>query len=229
MSHMQNEVDSEKNDLLNIDPSLEPESPEPEQSFWSEILPFVIVALAVVLPLRLFVVQPFIVSGASMDPTFSHGHYLIVDELTYRFREPERGEVVIFRFPGDPKKFLIKRVIGLPGETVEVEEGIVSIYPFDDEGYEMDKITLDETYVNQGSLRYLKTSLGEDEYFVMGDNRPASSDSRSWGPIDERAIIGRPYVRLFPLSQMGFHPGDFSDAFIMEEEHEAEENLESNS
>lgn|SRR3989344_843434 len=136
-----------------------------------EFLSFIIITLLVVLPIRLFIAQPFIVNGASMVPTFENGDYLIVDELTYHFREPERGEVVIFKYPKDPSKFFIKRVIGLPGDTVD------------------------------GTL------MKEGEYFVEGDNRDASSDSRVWGPVTRDLIIGRPYFRLLPVSEFEFLPG----------------------
>ena len=187
--------------------------PEKPVSFWSDLLPFLLVALAIVIPVRLFVIQPFIVSGASMVPTFDHGHYLIVDELTYRTRDPGRGEVVIFRFPEDEKKFFIKRIIGTPGETVEIEQGKVFVTPVGGERFH-----LDEDYARLGSVRYLKATLAETEYFVMGDNRPQSSDSRSWGPVVDDLIIGRPILRLFPLSQMGFFPGALEVELEVEDE-----------
>jgi len=92
-----------------------------------EIVRILVISLMIVVPIRLFVAQPFIVRGASMEPTFYEGEYLVVDELSYRFRDPERGEVIILRYPRNPNEFFIKRVIGLPGETVAIESGKVYI------------------------------------------------------------------------------------------------------
>ncbi len=143
-------------------------------SVW-EVVKFVVITLIIVVPIRTFVAQPFIVSGASMDPTFRDGQYLIVDELSYYFRPPTRDEVVVFKYPKDPSKHFIKRISGLPGETV--------------------------------TIAGTKQVLGPDEYFVMGDNRLASLDSRSWGALPARLITGRVLARLFPLNQIGLWPG----------------------
>ena len=97
---------------------------EKRGNFFTELLEFVLVAAIIVIPVRLFVAQPFIVSGASMEPTFDHGQYLIVDELSYRFAPPQRGDVVIFHPPKDPSQYYIKRIIGLPGETVRVANDV---------------------------------------------------------------------------------------------------------
>lgn len=153
-----------------------------------------IVALLIVLPIRAFVFQPFLVRGASMEPNFHNGDYLIVDEVSYRFRDPERGEVIVFRFPNDPSQRYIKRVIGLPGETVEVKDGKVIV----NDGKAK---VLREEYLpkNLETSGQDQMSLGENEYFVMGDNRQFSSDSRSWGSLPEQYIIGRALLRVFPL------------------------------
>lgn len=169
----------------------------------NEILHIAIIAAFVVLPIRLFVAQPFIVSGASMSPTFESGHYLVVDELSYHLDEPERLEVIIFRFPGDPRKFFIKRVIGLPGETVILEGGRTTIINSEHpEGF-----TLEEPYVTFASSVSVRRELGENEYFVMGDNRQASSDSRIWGPLPRDNIVGRAFLRLLPLGELTLLPG----------------------
>jgi signal peptidase I len=168
--------------------------------FWKELLKLLIIAFLVVVPFRKFVAQPFIVDGASMDPTFKNGQYLIVDELTYHFKTPERGSVLIFRYPKDPKKFFIKRVIGLPGETVEIKGGVVTITNKNGE-----KLTLDEPYVKYPRSDTENRILNTDEYWVMGDNRYGSSDSRVWGPVPEKNIIGRPLIRFWPPT---FWPGD---------------------
>lgn len=137
-----------------------------------------------------------------MEPNFHDGEYLVVDELSYRFREPERGEVVIFRFPGDPSQFFIKRIVGLPGEMVEVREGQIIVY---NREYP-DGVVLDESRYLPLELRtggQQRVGLGENEFFVLGDNRPASSDSRSWGALGEEAIIGRAWVRALPVNRWG--------------------------
>lgn len=164
-------------------------------------LAFLIVV--VVIPIRLFVVSPFIVDGDSMHPTFGNLNYLIVDELVYRFREPARGDVIVFRYPSKPSVFYIKRIIGLPGETVSITQGAIAITTI-----EGATITLDEPYiVNEDATYTKKVALNPGEYFVLGDNRPNSSDSRVWGPLPAKNIIGRVDLRLLPASEMGFFPG----------------------
>lgn len=178
-------------------------------SFLKEIFQFAVIAAIVVFPIRLFIAQPFIVSGASMDPTFDTGQYLIVDEVSYRFEEPKRGDVIIFRYPLDPSKFFIKRIIGVPGETVSVRNGNVLIAKKEDGGA---LFTLDEPYVvNKGNGINTEVTLGRSEYFVMGDNRPESSDSRVWGPLPKENIVGRAFVRLLPLSRAEIFPGVFGE------------------
>ena len=168
-----------------------------------EILTLVILAVLIVVPIRVFIAQPFVVEGQSMYPTFDNGDYLIIDELSYRLSDPKRGDVVVFRYPGDPRVFYIKRVIGLPGETVRVERGIVTVT-----GTDGTKVTLEEPYVVSEDATYtLNATLGPEQYFVMGDNRPKSSDSRVWGPLPREDIVGRAYVRIFPVTEAGFMPG----------------------
>ncbi len=169
------------------------------------ILLFALIILVIVLPIRLFVAKPFIVSGTSMYPTFDTWHYLIIDQLTYRFDEPQRGDVVVFRFPQNPSRFFIKRIIALPEETITLNGNEVRIsneaHP---EGF-----ILDEPYLSPDYLKgsQLTTTLGDDEYFVMGDNRKASADSRYWGPLELDRIVGRAYVRLFPFTTIDILPG----------------------
>lgn len=168
-----------------------------------EIATFLVLAVVIVLPIRLFVAQPFVVEGESMSPTFDSGDYLIVDELSYRLGEVERGDVVVFRYPNNPKVFYIKRVIGLPGETVSINEGKVSILKADGT-----TITLEEPYVVAEDATYTEnTAVGPGEYFVMGDNRPRSSDSRVWGILPEKDLMGRAFLRLLPASEIGLFPG----------------------
>lgn len=168
-----------------------------------EILTFIALAVIIVIPIRLFVAQPFVVEGESMYPTFKSGDYLIVDQLTYRFSPPERGDVVVFKYPNDPKVFYIKRIIGLPGETVHINEGKTSVTKTD--GTE---ITLDESYIVSEDATYtIDSTLGDGEFFVMGDNRPRSSDSRVWGPLPEEDLMGRAFIRLLPPDTTGVLPG----------------------
>lgn len=177
------------------------------ESALKEILTFIVLAIIIVVPIRLFVAQPFVVEGDSMVPTFQSGNYLIVDELTYHFSQPKRGDVIVFKYPGDPtgKTFYIKRIIGLPGETVHISHGAVTVTKAD-----ATQITLDESYiVNEDATYSADTTLGSDQYFVMGDNRPRSSDSRIWGPVPRNDIMGRAYVRLLPPNEFGVLPGAF--------------------
>lgn len=168
-----------------------------------EIATFLVLAVVIVLPIRLFVAQPFVVEGESMYPTFDSGDYLIVDELSYRFSEPQRGDVIVFRYPGNESIFYIKRIIGLPGETVSIDRGAVSITREDGT-----VISLEEPYVISEDATYTtRTIIGSGEYFVMGDNRPRSSDSRVWGLLQEDEIMGRAFLQLLPVTEIEFSPG----------------------
>lgn len=176
---------------------------ETSENFFTELLKFGFLAAVIVLPLRLFVAQPFIVSGASMVPTFQNGQYLIIDELSYRFKEPKRGEVIVFRYPKDPSQFFIKRIIGLPGETVTIAGGTISITHKDGT-----PVPLDESYVvNEGNGSDAHYTLPPGKYFVMGDNRPESSDSRTWGTMPRENIVGRVLLRLLPVPTLSLFPG----------------------
>lgn len=180
--------------------------PKPEHPL-TEIIRFAIIALIIVLPIRWFVAQPFIVSGASMEQTFHNNEYLIVDQITYHFEEPEQGDVVIFRYPLDTTKFFIKRVIGTPGDTISIDGNVVTIT----NAKNPDGTILSEPYINKMEQNtYLTQTLGEDEYFVMGDNRDSSSDSRVWGVLKEDKIIGRALLRLLPVTKAEVFPGSIS-------------------
>lgn len=167
--------------------------------FIFEVAKVVLVALVIIVPIRIFVFQPFEVSGDSMVPNFLDSDYLIVDEISYRLRDPERGEVIIFRYPRDRSQFFIKRIIGLPGETVSFNEGEVSV----SNGSEM--VLNESTYLmahaKDASGVNQEVVLGPDEYYVLGDNRDASSDSRSWGTVPRDDIIGRAWFRAFPFDR----------------------------
>jgi len=171
-----------------------------------DLFTLALLVILVVIPIRMFIVSPFVVDGDSMHPTFQNLDYLIIDEFLYYFRAPERGDVVVFRYPKDPSIFYIKRIIGLPSETVSINHGAVSIRTKDGEEF-----TLHEPYiVNEDATYTRNVSLGNDEYFVMGDNRPNSSDSRVWGPLPRKGVIGRVDLRLLPLNKSAFFPGDVS-------------------
>jgi len=177
---------------------------------WSffEVVETVVIAVAAVVLVRMFVMQPFVVSGASMEPTFYDGNYLLVDEVTYQFRSPERGEVIVFKYPGDHKSFYIKRIIGLPGEKIILKDGKISV--FSGGGGE---IALNESYLGKGVTNgSFNLELGENEYFVLGDNRNFSFDSRSWGSLSQEEIIGVVRLRLWPISGLDtFAPPNYEN------------------
>jgi len=168
-----------------------------------EYVKFLLIVAVIVLPIRFYVAQPFVVSGESMFPTFKDGQYIIVDQLSYNLGKPDRGDVAIFKFPQDTSKFFIKRVIGLPGETVEINGQNVFITPKDSS----EKIKLDEHYIEMKRDVYETTTLKDDEYFVMGDNRLQSYDSRFWGPLNKKYLIGRAFLRLLPINTIEYLPG----------------------
>lgn len=162
-----------------------------------DFVKIVIISLVIIVPVRYFVAQPFFVRGASMDPTFENGEYLVVDELSYRFHKPERGDVIVFRFPLNPSQFYIKRIAGLPGEKVVVGGGGVSLYNdsreifFDESGYLAELHTAGDVEI----------ILEDDEFFVLGDNRNASSDSRRWGALHKSFIVGKVFLRAWPVDR----------------------------
>lgn len=171
-----------------------------------EFIFFVMATLLIVLPIRIFIAQPFIVSGASMIPSFTNGEYIIVDQISYKtLQSPQRGDIVIFKSPQDPSKFLIKRVIGLPNETIEILGEDIYIKK---EGEDFEKI--EEDYLNVDFNAYVKNlKLENDEFFVLGDNRNNSIDSRYFGAVKENLIIGRAFLRLLPIKKINYLPGKF--------------------
>ena len=160
---------------------------------------------------RSTIIEPFVVIGASMDPTFATGQFLLVDRISYHFTAPARDDVIVFQYPDpdpqDAKQDYIKRIIGLPGEEVIIKDGAVSI----EKTASSTPILLDEPYVEASHASHddLSVQLGPDQYFVMGDNRIESSDSRAWGPLPAQNIIGRPALRLTPLYDLAFMPGAY--------------------
>jgi len=165
--------------------------------FIYDVFKTVTTVLGVAFLIRFFLIQPFYVSGQSMDPTFEDNQYIIVDQVSYHFRQPDRGDVVVFRYPKNPSFSFIKRIVGLPGETVLIHNGEVTIF---NKQYP-DGTKLAESYIPFQTSGEVRMQLSKDEFFVMGDNRPNSSDSRSWGVLNRSFFIGKVWVVLYPFSQ----------------------------
>lgn len=168
-----------------------------------DALKLVLIALAIVIPVRLLIFQPFVVRGQSMEPNYHSSDYLIIDEVSYKLHQPERGDVIVFKYPKDPSVKYIKRIIGLPGETVEIKNAEVFITSQGntwkiDESY-LPLIT-QETWRNSANMA--PTTLNANEYFVLGDNRNASYDSRAWGVVPMQNIVGKIVFRLSPFEAL---------------------------
>ena len=185
-----------------------PDAPKKEQGFWQgfgDFARFACLVIIVVIFIRVIIAQPFIVSGSSMSPNFASNDYLIVDELTYRFHAPTYGDVIVFHPPIDMKTYYIKRVIGLPGDHVEVKNGVVTIK----NAAHPNGFVLSEPYITPDTLTEDKVAdVPAGNYFVMGDNRPESFDSRGWGLLPRANITGRAFIRLFPLSKFSVMPAE---------------------
>lgn len=187
-------------------------------SFW-ELFKVAVISLAIIIPVRTFIFQPFFVQGASMEPNFHDGEYLIINELGYKktvignedkelftvkpFKGLERKEVVVFRSPQNPKEYFIKRVIGLPGERVEIKDGDVVVYSEENpEGGVLDESEyLTKMLHKTECFQQCSFEIGEGQYLVLGDNRKYSSDSRTWGLLPSDFIIGRVLLRAWPFSE----------------------------
>ena len=185
--------------------------------FIIEIVKVFLLAFIIIFPVRVFLFQPFFVQGASMEPTFENNEYLIINEFGYKktvasvsgttlftiepFNELDRQTVIVFRYPKNRTQFFIKRIIGLPGEKIQVKNGKITIFNSENPtGSVLDESAyLSENVKTTGDS---VLSLKDDEYFVMGDNRMFSSDSRSWGPIKEADVIGKTLVRAWPLNRL---------------------------
>ncbi len=199
--------------------SVDPETQKKQVNSWWELIKFAAITFLIIFPIRMYVIQPFIVSGESMVPTFHNNDYLIVDELSYRFHPPARGDVIVFKPPNQPKGvFYIKRVIGLPGETVTLKGSkIIIINSEHPEG-----MTLNEPYLQNITTENMTYKIEEGELFVLGDNRPRSSDSRVWGKLPMKNVTGRALVRLYPFRSIDYLPGahqvytNSSDAFALQ-------------
>ncbi len=199
-------MESEKIDLLG---QTEAKTQEKTgmQSFW-ELVRFAIIAIVIVVPIRILVAEPFIVSGSSMVPTFQNGDYLIIDKISYKLTDPKRDDVVVFRYPNDTSKFFIKRIIGLPNETVDIKGTKITITNKEHKN----GFVLDQPFIKSPSDNNLHYELKDDEYFVMGDNRNASSDSRFWGPVKKNLLSGRALFRLLPINKIEAMPGNYKQA-----------------
>jgi len=197
-------IDGAKKTPKEIPERMWPDWLKSSAGFFFETLKIVVISLAIILPIRFFLVQPFYVKGASMEPTFHDYEYLLIDEISYRLSEPHRGDIVVFHYPEDRSQYFIKRVIGLPGETIDVQDGSVVITPQTPEA----SIVLNEPYLAQGIVtdclrQYnctLPITLDSTQYFVMGDNRTASFDSRYFGPLIQGDIVGKAWLRVWPFS-----------------------------
>lgn len=191
---------------INPTPVKQKERKDPS-GFSTKGILLVVVIFAII---RFYVAEPFLVFGKSMEPNFKGGDYLIVDEVSYRFNNPKRGDVIVLTPPlvNQEKDHFIKRIVGLPGETIIVAGSKVTIknekYP--------DGVVLEEPYIAYQSNKEAIYELGPTEYFVMGDNRAVSDDSRHWGPLERSEITGKALLRLFPLDSMKLFPGK-TDAF----------------
>lgn len=187
---------------LVIEPAEELEQKPSVRSFMWELIRIIIIAFIVMVGFRVFVAEPFVVSGSSMVPNFHDKEYLVVDKISYRFDDPQRGDVIVFHYPKDTSQYFIKRIIGLPGEKVAIENGKVRVY----NSQHPEGSVINEAYLPSNDITFGKDdviSLGDSEYFVLGDNRLASSDSRVWGILPKHDIVGRALLRAFPISQFG--------------------------
>lgn len=173
-------------------------------SFLFELVKIVVISLVIIIPIRYFLIQPFYVKGASMEPNFYDHEYLIIDEITYRFQSVQRGDIVVFRYPRNPQEYFIKRIIGLPGDKVQIKDG--KVYVFNEK--DPNGVALDEPYLVPGTGTYSLSdeiiTLGNDEIFVLGDNRNSSKDSRSFGPVNKSFITGRVLLRGWPFDRIHY-------------------------
>ncbi len=171
-----------------------------------DFVELIVVSVAIVIPIRYFLIQPFSVKGMSMEPNFYENEYLIVDEISYRFREPQRGEVVVIRNPQNTKQYLLKRIIGLPNETLKLQPTKILIN-VDKDGKELvldeSKYLTEQFIVSNDQLLELKY----DEFYVLGDNRDESLDSRFFGPVKRNHIVGRVWVRVLPFDRFMINQG----------------------
>jgi signal peptidase I len=187
--------------------------------FW-EMIKIILWVVLIIVPLRVFLIQPFFVQGASMEPNFEDKEYLIINEIGYKktdvgfsygekeinfftvspFKELQRGDVVVFRYPKNPSVYYIKRVIGLPGEKIQISHREVKIFNKENpDGFVLNEVSY--LSPSEETMGEATTTLTDQEYFVMGDNRKYSSDSRSWGPVPKEDVIGKVLIRAWPFGK----------------------------
>ncbi|MFA5051116.1 MAG: signal peptidase I [Patescibacteria group bacterium] len=192
----------------NINPEEEPKRGSffKTKPYWVEfildLVKIVLLAFIIIWPIHHFVFQPFYVSGPSMEPNYYDKDYLIVEELSYRFHSPQRGEVIVFHSPNNSQDYLIKRVIGLPGERIVISKNKISVYNQQfPQGVEFNE----NSYLNPGlvTMGEVDVQLNSDEYYVLGDHRNVSLDSRVFGPIKRSTIVGRAWFRGWPFKNLG--------------------------
>ena len=169
-------------------------------AFVFDILQTFVLAAAIFVIVYLFLLQPNMIKGASMETNFFDGDYILTEKVMYRFREPKRGEVVVFQSPSRPDVDYIKRIIGLPGETISLTDGIIYINGLPlEEKYQPTVETAAGRFLTEGK----EFTVPEGTYFVMGDNRTHSSDSREFGTVALEDIRGRAILRYWPLNRFG--------------------------
>ena len=195
-------IDREIEDINIEDNNNDDQGAESVKSFIFEIVKVLIISLIIIIPIRAYVVQPFYVDGDSMEPNFSDGQYLVVDAIGYRFKEPQRGDIVIFHPPNNPKVYYIKRMIGLPGEVVDIKDGVIRVFAKDS----TEALIIDEQKYLSADFQLRPSEkdhvvLADDEYYLLGDNRQSSLDSRRLGPINVSMIKGRVVLRAFPFDE----------------------------
>lgn len=168
---------------------------------WFQIAKGVDILLILGLLFRSFILQPFLVEGSSMEPNFHNREFLLVDRISYKFNQPQRGQVIIFKFPKNPSEDYIKRIIGVPGDNIKVEAGQVYV-----NGNIISQDFLPDgaqTNVSSSRSNSLELTLNQNEFFVMGDNRDNSSDSREWGIVPQANLIGRAWFIVYPFNYFG--------------------------
>ena len=197
--------DTDKNWNNNLSQIEEPENEKFSflEFIW-DLIKTAVIVVVIAFGVKYFVVQPFIVDGNSMQPNFENNEYLLVEKVSFRFRQPQRGDVIVFHPPGQSTVNYIKRIVGLPGEKLLIEDNSVKIF----NNSHPDGFTLDESYIpadfqTESSRNNNEYELGNNEYFVLGDNREHSSDSREWGNLPQSNILGRAWANIYPLNNIG--------------------------
>ncbi len=169
-----------------------------------DFLQSIVVVMAIMVMIYLFIMSPQEIKGASMEPSFFNGEYILTNKVLYKLREPRRGDVIIFKSPSNPEIDYIKRIIGLPGDTVSLKDNTIHV----------NGVAVDEPYLRPATAIFGGSYLAENEevivpegeYFVLGDNRPHSADSREFGPVPLEDFIGKAFLRYWPSSKLGIIP-----------------------